>query len=354
MNSALEVVEETFFDYFGPIASCTGGEEVAAATEAGSKAAADTAATAGATDAATIAGDVGVAGTGAGGLGAETAAAGLGGTEAGIAALPGAFDAAGAGLSGATIPELGADVSAIEGAGVGAPAASGLAPQVGAGAVDIAGGDLATDAASIAGDTGLAPPPATAPVTDLSTAASGSAPVTDLSTAAKGTSGIGSSLLQTITKNPLLAGALGINAASAISANRAGKDAASQLKNAAGPFNDTGKDLLAQYKSGKLNPGDEFDINQWLHQAVTKANSQYGQGSTAARNAIGQLEAQAQAMREKAREGLLTEGLNAMNMGTGPLTTAIQAQAAQDRQLQAASGSALNSLMLLQAINRTG
>lgn len=354
LNSDLEVTEEVAFEYHGPVATCTGAEEAAVAEpaiESAAKGAGDAAAAGGAEAAGAAAAAPEVAGALDAGAGA-----GLADLGAGTLALTDA-GGLGAGASGATLPGLDAGVSAIEGAGVGAPAAAELAPQVGAGAADIAGGDVATDAASIAGDVGLAPPAAPtsigAPVTDLSTATN-LAPITDLSTPAAGAPGIGSKLLSQLTGNPSVAGALGLNLASGIAQQRAGKDAASQLKAAAAPFNQTGQDLLAQYKSGKLNPGDEFKINQWQQEQIAKIKSQMGGNSTASRNAVAQIESQAQAMRDQARQGLLTQGLNALGMGTGPLTSAIQAQAQQDQALQQASGSALNSLLLLSALSKGG
>ncbi len=282
-------------------------------------------------------------------------------------------DTAGAGLTAelggtAVAPEIASTLSTVPG-GVGlAPGSDSLATSANAtGAPEIAStiqpvsapGNLPVDASSIAGDTGLAPPPGSTEVADVIPPATAptatNAEVSNAITNAEGgNSSIGSKLLDQLSNNKATAAALGLNAFSAYNANQRGKDAASQLKGAAAPFNDTGKDLLAQYKSGKLNPGDEFNINQWEQQQIAAVASQYGGNSTAARNAKGQIEARAQAMREQARKGLLDEGLKAMGMGTPLLTAAVQQQTQQDHALQQSQASALNSLMLLQALQARG
>ncbi len=169
---------------------------------------------------------------------------------------------------------------------------------------------------------------------------------------------IGQKLLDSITGNPLTAGALALNGASAISQRNAGKDAASQLRGVAKPFSTEGQALLDQYHSGKLNPGDEFNINRWQHEQESKIRSDFARrgmsGSAAERAAIARAQEQAQGMRSSSLTGLLTQGLGAMGMATGPLTNAISAQAQQDQGFMQAQSSALNSLLLLQALQARG
>ena len=63
---------------------------------------------------------------------------------------------------------------------------------------------------------------------------------------------------------------------------------------------------------------------------------------------------QAAAMRDQARQGLLTQGLNAAGMAAGPLTSAVQAEAQQDQAFSKSQSEAMQSLMLLQALKAKG
>ncbi len=316
-----------------------------AAVAEGAKGAGEAAA---ATDAASIAGDIGVAGTDVGGLtAAESAAGTIGATEAGIAALPESYWTAGAEAAPTTATDALSTDALVGGL---SPDAAAELPQVGQGGADIAGAP--TDAASMAGDTGLAP--ISAPVTDLSTI--GPAPVTEASTGVTGGAGVGQSMIDAVSKNKLLTAGLGLNALSAYNQSKAGKDAASQLRGIGAPFQKEGETLLAQYRAGKLNPGDEFNINKWEHEAIAAAQGgPLGkQGGEALRHKLDDIRAQAQAMRDQALQGLLDAGLKASGMAVGPLTNAVTAQAGQDRQFMQAQSGALQSLLLLQALQSRG
>lgn len=164
--------------------------------------------------------------------------------------------------------------------------------------------------------------------------------------------GLLSRMLGKITDNPLTAAGLGLTAYNAVANKPQGIGA--ELKEAAKPISDQAASLLAQYGRGEINPGDEFNINKWEHDQIARAQSFYassGQGeSTAALAAVGAIQQQAQAMRNQALQGLLQAGLQASGMALGPLTQAIQAQAAEDQQFAHATSSALQSLLLLQAM----
>lgn len=165
--------------------------------------------------------------------------------------------------------------------------------------------------------------------------------------------GMLSRMLGKITDNPLTAAGLGLTAYNTL-ANKPSGTAADELRNAAKPISAQAESLLAQYGRGEINPGDEFNINKWEHDQIARAQSFYassGQGdSSAALAAVGAIQQQAQAMRNQALQGLLQAGLQASGMALGPLTAAIQAQAAEDENFSRATSGALNSLLLLQAM----
>lgn len=339
LGPGLEVLEADFFEYLGPVATCTGAEEAPAVAEAGKAA-------------------------GEGGKGAAEAGAAAGAGDAaalGAAALPEVLGAESVGttaLAGETIAP-----AAVEGIAPGAltTEASAALPSVGAGGLDIAGGGLAPPMGDMAafdpiGMGGDAVPPTAAPAG--SNAQLDAAITSAEAPAGGGTRSIGQKLLDSITGNPLTAGALALNAGSAVAQNRNARGIPGQLRDVAKPFSTTGQSLLDQYKTGKLNPGDEFDINRWQHEREAQIRGEFARrnmsGSSAEHAAIARAQEQAQGMRDKARQALLSQGLNAMGMATGPLTAAISAQAQQDQGLMQAQSSALNSLLLLQALQSRG
>ncbi len=159
-------------------------------------------------------------------------------------------------------------------------------------------------------------------------------------------------VLDAVKKNPLTAAGLGLNAVNGVMQMRNGSQLSKQLTSIGKPASDAANTLLAQYQSGQIPASTQFDINKWRDQSIAAARSRYaGMGdSSTLRNAISSIEAEAAAMTDKARQGLLTSGLQALGVGAGPLTAAAQASAAQDTNFANSQGSALNSLMLLQAM----
>lgn len=163
-----------------------------------------------------------------------------------------------------------------------------------------------------------------------------------------------------------------------------------------GPVATTANDLITQYQTGQINPSDQFNIDRWKAAQIAAAKNYYSKAgipdSSTARHAISEIEAQAVAMQDAARQGLLTKGLAAftannqltaealqaqslaqnmisqglnaetvrqslIQMGLSEdqvastmLSTAISAQAQQDQAFTQASSSALQSLLLLQAL----
>lgn len=157
-------------------------------------------------------------------------------------------------------------------------------------------------------------------------------------------------------------------------------------------------DIMAQYAAGKINPGTAFDIDKWQQQQTNAAKNYYAKAgipdSDAARHAIANIEAQADAMRDNARQSLLTSGIAATNANLGvsqqalqwsqlaqgmitqglnaeqvrqnlirlglsadqaaqALTVAaVEQQAQQDQQFQQSQQSALQALILLQAMSK--
>lgn len=276
-------------------------------------------------------------GGGGGDLGAGTAGADL---AAGVPPVL-ATDATGAALGGTAGADVAAgipDLLPTDAAGAAVPQAATLGPGI------------------APAPTGGAPTGAEGAWTDIPPPLEGVSTAPTTPTAGPG---IGQKLIDQITGNPLTAGALGLNLAGQMSARNAAKSIPGQLKQIAQPTSDISKSLLDQYQAGQISPSSEFDIQQWENQQLAAVKNYYAKAgipdSQAAKTAIGNVQAKAAAMRDQSRQGLLTSGLQAAGMAAGPLTSAVQAQAQQDQALTQASGSALNSLLLLQAMqNKSG
>lgn len=169
-----------------------------------------------------------------------------------------------------------------------------------------------------------------------------------------GTATLGEKLLKKLTDNPLALVGLAANAASSLAQRKSSGTTADKLNQMGAPVSDVAKDLLEKYKSGEINAGAAFDINTWEQQQINKAKNYFAKAgmstSSSAVHAIEHIKAQATAMRDQSRQGLLTSGLQASQISYGPLTNAIQAQAQTDQAFSQSQAQALNALMLLQAL----
>ena len=123
-----------------------------------------------------------------------------------------------------------------------------------------------------------------------------------------------------------------------------------QLNALSAPAQGAANTLLSNYSAGKLNPSDQVQIDSWEQQQIAQTKDFYarsGQGdSTAMQQQVGQIQAQAQGMRSQALTGMLNSGLQAIGVAAGPVTTAIQAQIAQDQQMQAAQSQLFMTLAM--------
>lgn len=295
------------------------------------------------------------AGTQAAGLGLPAATGPLASIPLGPEAATGAIDAASGGAGGAATGAAGATSTDAVAAGQGASdfgtmtaaeTAAGATPEQLAGVAPIVDATISPVQASLPGG-----------ISDAATGAAAGQGAQDAAEEAKKKAAqktIGQKLLDQITNNPLTAGALGLNLASSLAQRNSANKLPTELKAAAGPASDVATSLIDQYKSGTINPSTEFDINKWEQQSIAQAKNYYAKAgipdSTSAMHAVQQIRAQAAALRDQARQGLLTTGLNAAGIASGPLTAAAQASAQADQQFASAQGSALNSLMLLQAM----
>lgn len=179
----------------------------------------------------------------------------------------------------------------------------------------------------------------TNPMTSLAPAPVSTAPAT---TAASDTG-----VLKTMGKYSM---PLAMGLSTAASMGRKPTDYTAQLKAISAPAQAASATLLNNYASGKLNPADQTQIDTWERQQIAQTRDFYARSgqpdSTAMQNQIAQIQSQAQGMRSQALQGMLNSGLQAIGVASGPVQTAIQAQIAQDQQMQQAQSQLFMTLAM--------
>jgi hypothetical protein len=109
-----------------------------------------------------------------------------------------------------------------------------------------------------------------------------------------------------------------------------------EIKALGGPQRDIANQLLAQYKSGTLNAADSFKIQQTKQAAINRANDFYAKAgipdSSQLQGTLHDIDVQADAQTEQARQNLLKQGLDELNVTDNTQVEAIKAQIAGDQQ----------------------
>lgn len=120
-----------------------------------------------------------------------------------------------------------------------------------------------------------------------------------------------------------------------------------EIKALGGPQRDIANQLLAQYKSGTLNAADSFKIQQTKQAAINRANDFYAKAgipdSTQLQGTLHDIDVQADAQTEQARQNLLKQGLDELNLTDNTQVEAIKAQIAGDQ----AAAKALTDFMTM-------
>jgi hypothetical protein len=120
-----------------------------------------------------------------------------------------------------------------------------------------------------------------------------------------------------------------------------------EIKSLGGPQRDIANQLLAQYKAGTINAADAFNIQQTKQAAINKANDFYARAgipdSTQLQGTIANINQQADAQTEQARQNLLKQGLDELNVTDNTQVEAIKAQIAGDQ----AAAKALTDFMTM-------
>lgn len=118
------------------------------------------------------------------------------------------------------------------------------------------------------------------------------------------------------------------------------KDYGAQYAGIGKPATDVGTALIEKYNKGQLDPGDQYNIDQWSNSniaAVKDAAARSGTSdSTMINQQVSQIQAQASSMKSSALNSMVQRGLSALQIGMGPQQAAIEAQIAQDQSIQSA------------------
>ena len=182
--------------------------------------------------------------------------------------------------------------------------------------------------------------------------------------------GLGSSAWNSIKNNPIPALGLGLAGINALQGPQT-PPAVGDLRKSTGQLLDymkgrqTGVDQLTQgltqkYQTGKIDPVDERRIAQWTMQQKAQIENYYSRAgmpdSTAKINALKDIDAQALALTDQARQGYLSEafqGMNLQNQQTGQVAQIQQSLNQTIAQLQA-SGDAQAAQALQNLMYQTG
>lgn len=148
----------------------------------------------------------------------------------------------------------------------------------------------------------------------------------------------GDALSKLLRAGPGLLGAAGM-----LQQRSAADKFAQQIAAIGGPQRELGNQLLNAYKSGQLSPADASRIAQWEQSATAQMRQYFARAGTAnstqARSAANQIKAQAEAMRQQALQGMLTQGTNMLNITDRYQAAALEAEMRADASaVQAAVG----------------
>jgi hypothetical protein len=143
-------------------------------------------------------------------------------------------------------------------------------------------------------------------------------------------------------QNALSLGLMAAGTGAAVSAGKKPIPNEQQLNQLGTDAAATAHSLIAQYNSGQLSPGQQGSLDQ-LTQNTKNQLRQYfasiGQSnSTAAMQAEAQVDQQTTIMKQQMLDSTLQNGLQALGVAQGPLSTVANYQVQQDKNLQQAFG----------------
>lgn len=138
-------------------------------------------------------------------------------------------------------------------------------------------------------------------------------------------------------KNAFRYGIPALGAVGGIMQRRAAMGLANQYRGLASAQRGAGEDLVAQYRSGKLNQADQYAIDQWEQGAIAQTKDYYARAglsdSSMAKNAEASIHNAAVARKQEALNNLLTMGTNILNITDRYQAMAVHAELAANQAL---------------------
>lgn len=148
-------------------------------------------------------------------------------------------------------------------------------------------------------------------------------------------------VLAQMKNNPMATVGLGMTAASMAAAGQQKRQQPQSVQQA-GEISSEAKaaaqQLLAQYRSGQVSPGQQATLDESARNARNQINQYFasiGQAdSTAHRQALAQVDQQSLQMKQQMLDSALQNGMSALGIASGPLQNVIQYELGQDKALR--------------------
>lgn len=149
-------------------------------------------------------------------------------------------------------------------------------------------------------------------------------------------------LIQQMRQNALSLGLMGAGTALTLSAGQKEMPNQQQMQGLGTEAAATAQQLMQQYRSGALSPGQQAGLDQLIQNTKNQLRQYFastGQAdSTAAAQAMAQVDQQGMMMKQQMLDSALQQGLSAIGVAQGPLNTIAQYQLGQDNALRQAFG----------------
>lgn len=167
------------------------------------------------------------------------------------------------------------------------------------------------------------------------------------------TKGGGSNLMGTAAKYGIPLALLG--ASTALSTKKQEMPNKQQYQELSAEAQAMARELLAQYKAGRLSPAQQAQLDQLTQNQKNQINNYYaniGQaGSTSHQQALNQVDIQALGVQANMLQTTLNQGLQAIGIAMGPLNAMANYQMQQDKRMQDAYANLARSMGYLYGMN---
>lgn len=130
-------------------------------------------------------------------------------------------------------------------------------------------------------------------------------------------------------------GPIGLQAANMLGQKGQSGKYASQFEGIGNTQKQVANQMISDAQAGKINPADQYAIDQWKQDAITQAKQFYAKAgisdSTQLNGAISDINARAEAMKQQSLQTMLKTGMDALNITDKYMAQAVQAEMAGDQ-----------------------